>query len=316
MPTPIGRDFGRNRSDYWFENRTKPYDFPIMGIPTKDGREPAPPIKGAERAALVRDLAIGEESRQQLAEKYGRSLDAINGFAARNAPEIRLAKAAIAAKPTDEMVAIAIARKQDRIADADQDWEDIKAILEDPNLSPTQRKGYLLLKSKLRREVAEERGELPVRAQLELETGPRLTHEVVGWNPGEFMERAFASPDGRAPTTRNSRQDAAVEPFRVMPPPPPSVEDVEDHPVPEPEPPPVPDYVEQAATTLAIKVWSEHSISRARLFGARPFLGIHPTAAEQYLNHAVYMQWVTVDGDEIARGAVNPQPAPTTRIPN
>jgi hypothetical protein len=192
---------------------------------------------------------------------------------------------------------VAIARKLDRIADADQDWEDIKEILEDPNLSPTQRKGYLNLKSKLRREVAEERGELPVRAQLELETGPRLQHSVIGWDIEKWAQQAAGNP-GAPASNDHHEPPRSIAPTPVPTPPP--------EPVPE-----IPDYVEQAAKTLAMKVWSEKSISRDRLFGARPFAGIHPDTAEEYLNHAIDMQWVTVDGDQIARGAVNPQPAPT-----
>jgi hypothetical protein len=41
-------------------------------------------------------------------------------------------------------------------------------LLDNGDLTPTQRIGFLGLKSKLRREVAEEKGELPVRSHLEL----------------------------------------------------------------------------------------------------------------------------------------------------
>jgi hypothetical protein len=245
-----------------------------------------------------------------LAVKYERSIDAIHQFASRNKDEIRLAKQALIATPSDEYMAIAIARKMERIADADQDWENIKEILQDPNLSPSQRKGYLLLKSKLRHKVAEERGELPVRAQFELEAGPRLVHEVVGWSPEKWAS-GLAGPEGRGPTRKDVE---AVDPFRAMSPPPPPVEPAT--PVVEPEPPPVPDYVQQAAEALALKVRATGSTSRARLFGARPFMGIHPTTAEEYLNHAVHLQWVTIDGDQIAPGAVDPNPKVTTRIHN
>jgi hypothetical protein len=47
---------------------------------TKDGREPAPPIRGVLRAELIRDRALGELTMEQLAEKYGRSVDAIKQF--------------------------------------------------------------------------------------------------------------------------------------------------------------------------------------------------------------------------------------------
>ena len=80
-------------------------------IETKDGREPAPRIRGALRTALIRDVAVGELTREQLAEKYGRSLPAIHQFATRNSDEIRLAKQALVASSSDEFVGLALARK-------------------------------------------------------------------------------------------------------------------------------------------------------------------------------------------------------------
>ena len=76
---------------------------------------------------------------------------------------------------------MAIANKFDRISDASQDWEDIKLLLEDPNLTPSQRRHYLALKDKLRHSVAEELGELPVRAQLQvdLKHNPLTDYDVL-----------------------------------------------------------------------------------------------------------------------------------------
>jgi hypothetical protein len=83
----------------------------------------APPIRGALRAELVRELALGELTHDQLAEKYERSPDAIKQFASRNKDEVRRTKQALIADASDEWVGVAIARKMDRIADADQDWK-------------------------------------------------------------------------------------------------------------------------------------------------------------------------------------------------
>jgi hypothetical protein len=142
-------------------------------MPFESDSRPAPPIRGALRSELIRDKALGELTHEQLAEKYGRSLQAINQFSARNADEIRSAKQALVANADDEYVGIAIAKKLNRIADADQDLADVIELLENGDLSPTQRKGYLNLKSKLRREVAEEKGELPVRSRVELQVSGR-----------------------------------------------------------------------------------------------------------------------------------------------
>jgi hypothetical protein len=55
-------------------------------------------------------------THEQLAEKYGRSLQAINQFSARNADEIRSAKQPLVASADDEYAGIAIAKKLNRIA--------------------------------------------------------------------------------------------------------------------------------------------------------------------------------------------------------
>jgi hypothetical protein len=110
--------------------------------PSDPDRPVPPPIRGVLRTELVRDLALGAETHERLAEKYGRSHDAIRHFASRNKDEIRRAKQALVADPADEYAGIAIAHKWDRIAEADQDLADINERLQDPLLTDTQRKGY------------------------------------------------------------------------------------------------------------------------------------------------------------------------------
>lgn len=127
-----------------------------------------PDIRGTSRTELIRRLAVGDETHEQLGVAFDRSAQTISNFASRNKDEIRLARQALVADPNDEYAGVAIAKKLNRIADADQDLQYVIELLESGDLSPTQRKGYLNLKSKLRREVAEERGELPVRGALEL----------------------------------------------------------------------------------------------------------------------------------------------------
>jgi hypothetical protein len=45
--------------------------------------EPAKPIRGTQRIALVQDLVSGELTHEALAERYGRSLQAVHQFSAR-----------------------------------------------------------------------------------------------------------------------------------------------------------------------------------------------------------------------------------------
>ncbi len=61
-------------------------------MPFESSHPIAPDIRGPMGTSLVRDQALGEGTHGQLAEKYGRSLDAIKQFASRNAGEINEAK--------------------------------------------------------------------------------------------------------------------------------------------------------------------------------------------------------------------------------
>jgi hypothetical protein len=206
---------------------------------TNPDQPPTPPIRGVLRTELVRDLALGAETHAQLAEKYGRSTQAVHQFAQRNRDEIRRAKQALVADPKDEYAGVAIAKKWYRVADADQDLAHIEERLQDPNLTDTQRKGYLNLKSKLRREVAEERGELPSRIAIESDK-PLLTYEIRGID----MDKVFAPSATGMP--RHSSSPVPEQSFTPEPGPEPS-------PAPEPEPagpmsPPVAAEPESSAT--------------------------------------------------------------------
>lgn len=78
---------------------------------------------------------------------------------------------------------------------------------------------------------------------------------------------------------------------------------------PAPAPAPVSVDVERAAKGLAAQVWSYGSRPRARLF-----TGINPAVVEEFLAHAIAMQWVVVDGDQIAAGKINPSPGDMTHL--
>lgn len=90
-------------------------------MPFESANPIPPPIRGVLRTELIRDLALGEQTYELLASKYGRSHQAVKQFAARNADEIRRAKQALVADPKDEYAGVAIAKKWYRVADADQD---------------------------------------------------------------------------------------------------------------------------------------------------------------------------------------------------
>jgi hypothetical protein len=122
-------------------------------------------IRGSLRAELIRDLAMGELTHKQLGERYGRAPQSIANFSSRNAAEVRRAKQV----QSDEYQGLGYAEKWERLAFREQLLRDIEERLQDPDLSHTQRNRYSVTADKLLHSIAEERGQLPSRASLELD---------------------------------------------------------------------------------------------------------------------------------------------------
>jgi len=146
--------------------------------------ERAEKIRGSLRAELVRDLALGELTHEQLAEKYDRHPQAITNFSSRNKDEIRRARQV----QSDEYQGLGYAEKWERLAFREQMLRDIEARLEDPDLSHTQRNRYSVTADKLLRSIAEERGQLYARSQLEV--------SMTG-NPFANFDEVIVDDDGQ-----------------------------------------------------------------------------------------------------------------------
>jgi hypothetical protein len=71
-------------------------------MPFETDRPVPPPIRGALRAELIRRLAVGDQTHEELGIEFGRSTQAVKQFAARNADEVRSAKRALVADPNDD----------------------------------------------------------------------------------------------------------------------------------------------------------------------------------------------------------------------
>ena len=127
--------------------------------------EQTPDIRGSLRAELIRDLALGELTHEQLGERYGRAPQSIANFSSRNADEVRRAKQV----QSDEYQGLGYAEKWERLAFREQLLLDIEERLKDPGLSDTQRNRYSVTAEKLLHGIAEERGQLPVRGHFELD---------------------------------------------------------------------------------------------------------------------------------------------------
>jgi len=147
------------------------------------GNPTPPPIRGAQRTALVRDLALGEHTYEQLAERYGRSHQAVKQFAARNVDEINEAKQEMSREDIEPWGT----QKRDRLAVYSQQLVEVDDRLQSGELTPGQEVRFRSLLIKTLHQIAEERGELPTRSHLELD---------VKGNPFQFPTRWCRMPTG------------------------------------------------------------------------------------------------------------------------
>jgi hypothetical protein len=95
---------------------------------------------------------------------FCRAPQSIANFSSRNADEVRRAKQV----QSDEYQGLGYAEKWERLAFREQLLLDIEERLKDESLSDTQRNRYANTAEKLLHGIAEERGQLPTRAQLEV----------------------------------------------------------------------------------------------------------------------------------------------------
>jgi hypothetical protein len=126
-------------------------------------------IRGPQRVALVLDLASNEFTHEALATKYGRSLQAVKEFSARNAAEIQEARNAINEDVAEGLRGVPVAIRANRIKWLDEYRLDCEAALQDPGLTPGQRIRYINTVAKLLHQIAEQLGDLPSRSQVQLE---------------------------------------------------------------------------------------------------------------------------------------------------
>jgi hypothetical protein len=125
---------------------------------------------------------------------------------------------------------------------------------------------------------------------------------VIGWDANKWAEEFLAARG--APT---SNDHVPPRPIAPAPAPTPATSTANSAPVaaPESSSPPVSAKVERAAKALALQVSDGGAQPRDRLFDP----ALNEDTANELLGHAVAQQWVTVDGDRIAPGPVNPRPA-------
>jgi len=131
----------------------------------------ARPLRGRTALALIKELALGVASERELAEQFGVSGPAINGFKRSHAEQIRAARLDI----ENEFTALWIASKAARLAELQDDIERINDALD--MVAPEQRPRLYAEKRYALRNAAEELGQLAPKA---VSVGTTVRYEIVG----------------------------------------------------------------------------------------------------------------------------------------
>ncbi len=143
-----------------------------MTTPSEPPRHPRPLERGWIRFKLIRELAVGEKTREQLADEYNTSVTSISNFKLRH-------RIAIEEKERDleaEFAGLWIVDKALRLAELQADVEEIDwTDAEDPKI------GVDLLKVKHAAlfQAAKELGQIPSTAGVRVET-QQATFKING----------------------------------------------------------------------------------------------------------------------------------------
>ena len=127
---------------------------------------------GYLRLRLIQELARGEKTHERLGEEFEVSPSTIGDFAKRYKREIEEAREDL----SDVFAGLWVARKEARLAEYQQDIEDLTDAVE---LLEEPRSKLLRVKHTALRYVAEELGHLPGRVQLHVENA-KVTYAVEG----------------------------------------------------------------------------------------------------------------------------------------
>jgi chaperonin cofactor prefoldin len=129
--------------------------------------------KGWTKRTLMHELARMEKTQTKLAEEHNVTVSAINQFKTRHATEIQELKNKI----EDQFAGLWITKKENRLAEYQQAFEDIENELEGGGMDVD----YVKAKIKILKSVAEEMGHLPSRTTVQVQTTP-VVYQVHGVN--------------------------------------------------------------------------------------------------------------------------------------
>lgn len=135
-----------------------------------------PQLRPWQKVQLIRDIAGGEQTYAELAEKWDRGESTIAQFAMRNRPAIEQVKKANG----DALAALWIAQKASRVAEYQADAERLADALLADALDVTDTPAALVrARALILRSVAEELGQLTHK----VDTTATVTYVVTGMDP-------------------------------------------------------------------------------------------------------------------------------------
>jgi hypothetical protein len=152
--------------------------------------EGTPHIRGEMREAMLHDIAQGDMTLSEIADKYGRHVQAVKQFKGRHKNRIAVIKAKRDAALEERLIGVAIADKVDRIATNGDLRNMLLEAMEDPDVDPQRVVSLTQLVravDKLHKAVAEEKNELPVRVQAHVDHSGTATYEIPGIDLGALV---------------------------------------------------------------------------------------------------------------------------------
>ncbi len=142
--------------------------------------------RGWVKQQLCTELAKGEATLQELANKYGCAVSSVHEFKTRNIVTIE----ALRADMQNEMAGLWIAEKRNRVAEYQADVDLVNEALDEIPASAmaarsgrgetSQHDGLFATKHRALKSVAEELGQLPNRVSISGEVGTTVTYSVEG----------------------------------------------------------------------------------------------------------------------------------------
>ena len=139
-------------------------------------------LSGEERRSRIEDLARGNHSQEELAEKYGITLQTMREFSARNADEIAARKAELQGELNAATVHLWVSEKAEILAYYKMMLDQLRPKLTDSGLDDRVRSRFNRDAKALLHDCSELEGLLQARSRVELEvTNAELPPPGTKW---------------------------------------------------------------------------------------------------------------------------------------